>query len=61
MRRNRGDLSFLLARLDRPRHGAKFLYGDTQTTVEAALDVDAAGARDDVARAVGEDRMRQDG
>ena len=58
---DRRDLRLLLARRDRPRQRSQRLDRGLGATVQAALDVDRAGAGDDIAHAVGKDRVRQDG
>ena len=56
-----GDLSLFLARLDRTRQRAQRLDRRFQPAVEPALDIDGAGARHDIADAVGENGVRQKG
>ena len=58
--RDGGDLRLLLAGRDRARHLAQRRDGGLGAAVETALDVDRAGARRDIADAVGKDRVRQD-
>ena len=61
MGRDRGDLGLLEPALDGTRHGPDGLDGDPDAAIEAALEVDRAGAGGDVADAVGEDGVREDG
>ena len=52
---DRGDLGLLLAGVDRPRHSLERLDRHRQPAVDAALEVDGARARGDVAQALGVD------
>ena len=55
-----GDLRLFLSGLHRAGHGAQGVRGGRRGPVQAALQIDGAGPGDDVAHAVGEDRVRQD-
>src|ERR1039458_941628 len=54
-------LGLLRFRLDRARHGTQRLDRHACGAVQSALEIYRAGASDDVANAVGENRMRKDG
>jgi len=59
MRRERRHLGLFLACAHRPRLRGERSDGDLQRLVQATLDVDGAGTGDDVAHAIGEDRLGQ--
>ena len=61
VRRDGRDLRLLLARAHRARHVLERRDRRRQPAVEAALEVDGARAGRDVAHAVGEDRVGEDG
>ena len=56
-----GDLRLLQAALDRPRLLAQGLHRPAGPAIEPALEIDGAGARDDVAQPLGVDGVREHG